>query len=73
MSRWDALAGHNGLWVGGWGAGSAHLPVGRAAGMKSLTATAALEEAVPPPSRHGESNPDPWWLICCQGGPTNGS
>ena len=33
-----------------------------------LDGDAALEEAVPPPSRHGESNPDPWWLNCRQGG-----
>ena len=48
-------------------AGSADLPVGRA-GMKSLTATAALKEEVPSPPRHGESNPDPWWLKSRQGG-----
>ena len=40
---------------------------------KCLPTTAALKEAVPPPARLGESNPDPHWLLCQQGGPAGGS
>ena len=40
---------------------------------KCLPTTAALKEAVPPPARLGESNPDPHWLLCQQEGPAGGS
>ena len=40
---------------------------------RCLPTTGALGEAVPPPSRHGGSNPDPCWLLCQQGGPAGGS
>ena len=43
-------------WAAG-GAGGAHLPVARGAQMKCLTATAALEEALPPPAATGNRTP----------------
>ena len=68
--RWRGIRRY--LWAAG-GAGGAHLPVGRGAKMKCLTATADLEEELPPPPRHEESNPDLWWLMCHQRGPANRS
>ena len=62
-----ALVGNGGVrgqairssgWAAG-AAGSADLHADRARMLKCLTAAAALKEEVPPPPRHGESNPDP--------------
>ena len=55
-----------------WGRGAAH-GVEEDNGSAGKTTTAgALREAIPPPCRHGESNPEPCRPSGRQGGPANG-
>ena len=56
----------------GWGRGAAH-GVEEDNGSAGKTTTAgALREAIPPPCRHEESNPEPCRPSGRQGGPANG-
>ena len=50
------------------GAGVAHLTRGPRIGMRSFTTAGALRKVVPPPPRHGESDPDHWRPFGRQGG-----
>ena len=55
-----------------WGRGAAHGVEEDNASAGSFTTAGALREAIPPPCRHGESNPEPCRPSGRQGGPANG-
>ena len=54
----------------GW-AGLPH-PLSPSAPRGALRRREPSEEVVTPPCRHGESHPDPWWLLGYQGGLAGG-